>query len=125
MVQRTPNGRMYFFSFAKRTHAVIILVCLAVASRVAADDEAQKTIQTATSDANELIAAANKLGKLRIAEAAEPLSSLLKHKNEHVRDEAMLALIRIGKPSVPELVKLVGDANEMPGTVPDSLKQHK
>ncbi len=125
MVQHTSSGRKHFLFFAKRTPPIVILVCLAVVSRVAADDEALKTIQTATSDANELIAAADKLGKLRIAEAAEPLSSLLKHKNEHVRDEALLALIRIGKPSVPKLVKLVGDANEMPGTVPDSLKQHK
>ena len=84
-----------------------------------------KKVEDVNVEAKDLAAAVRSLGELRSAEAVVPLAALLKHKNEHVRDETMYALVRIGKPSVPALAKLVGDATELPATVDESYTAHK
>jgi len=73
----------------------------------------------------EIIATARKHGQQRNAKAVPQLALLLKHKNERVRDTAWLALVRIGKPSVPALLPLTTDATELPGTLDDSYTKRK
>ncbi len=106
--------------------AVLLLTSGAVVSASDSDVTALlKTVRNPDVAGEELTSAARQLGRTGAAEAVKPLASLLKHRNEQVRDESTLALVRIGKTSVPALVELLNDATEMPGTIDDSYTSHK
>ena len=110
---------------------VIITMLLfgpATASAFAGESDTAALLKVITSDQagpDAVLSAARKLGQSKTASAVKPLSALLKHKNEHVRDGAMLALVRIGKPSVSALIKLLDDATEMPATIGESYTKRK
>jgi HEAT repeat protein len=84
-----------------------------------------KTLSRAEAEANELGHAVRQLGDMRSVEAVEPLAKLLRHRNEHVRDEAMYSLVRIGKPSVAALTELTADSTELPATIGDTYRRHE
>ncbi|MDP6381490.1 MAG: HEAT repeat domain-containing protein, partial [Phycisphaerae bacterium] len=57
----------------------------------------------------------------------KPLDDVIKKlqsSDEFQRDEAMLELVKVGRPAVGQLVKLLGEAKEMPATPPQGYSFH-